>query len=215
MLNLALVIGMMIPVTVALLFGRVFCSWICPISFISECVDTLIRLFSGRRYRRDGFRLPRRILWLSLVMELLLAMVAGVPIFVFLSPPGLVGREIMMAVLFKTLAIEGVIIIFVVLLHIVTPRFFCRYLCPLGSLLALIGIRRRMYVRLDSDKCNGCKQCRYACPLGLSPYKGESMSAYCWNCGECIDTCKTGSLSYGWRSPSPFNEFLFYKDDDN
>jgi ferredoxin-type protein NapH len=148
-------------------------------------------------------------------MELLLAMIAGVPIFVFLSPPGLVGREIMMAVLFKTVAIEGVIVICVVLLHVVTPRFFCRYLCPLGSLLGLIGVSRRMYVGLDSDKCTGCKQCLYTCPLGLAPYKGESMSAYCWNCGECIDICKTGSLSFGWRSPAPFKEFLSCKDDDN
>jgi ferredoxin-type protein NapH len=190
---------MAIPVLVALLLGRVFCSWVCPISFISETADVIIRFVSRRKYRKSVMRLPRRIFWAALICELCLAMIAGVHIFVFLSPPGLVGREIMMAVLFKTLAFEGIIVIAVIILHLITPRFFCRYFCPLGALLGVIGSKRRLYVDFEIEDCVECGMCTRACPLGLDPSRAETLSAYCWNCGECVDSCVTDALQFRWK----------------
>ena len=194
-----LLIGMAGPLIVAFLLGRVFCSWVCPISFLSELTDMLIRLFTRRKFRRGSFKLPRRIFWAALITELCLAMMAGVPIFVFLSPPGLVGREIMMVVLFKTLAVEGIIVLAVVGLHLLTPRFFCRYLCPLGALLGTVGAKRRLYVEFDVEGCIKCGMCKRACPLGLEPVHGDTLSAYCWNCGECVDSCTTDALRFRWK----------------
>ena len=194
-----LIIGMAGPLLVAFLLGRVFCSWVCPISFLSEITDMVLRLFTRKKYRKGAVRLPRKIFWAALVTELCLAMMAGVPIFVFLSPPGLVGREIMMAVMFKTLAVEGVIVLAVMALHILTPRFFCRYLCPLGALLGTVGAKRRLYVEFDVENCIKCGMCKRACPLGLEPVQGDTLSAYCWNCGECVDSCTTEALSFRWK----------------
>ncbi len=194
-----LLIGMAIPVIVALLLGRVFCSYVCPISFLSELSDMLIRLITGKRFRKSRIRLPRRIFWAALVCELSLAMMAGVPLFVFLSPPGLVGRELMMMVLFKTAAVEGLIVIAVIGIHLISPRLFCRYLCPLGALLGAIGAKRRLHVALDNKECVNCGLCSRSCPLGLEPENGDTYTAYCWNCGECVDVCKTGALGFRWK----------------
>ncbi len=193
-LYLPLIIAMLIPILVALFLGRVFCSWICPISFFSELMERGLSLFVKRR--KDILVVPRWLLWFSLVGELLFSMIIAAPIFVFLSPPGLVGREIMMWVFFKRFAIEGVVVIVVMFLNLLTRRFFCRYLCPLGALLAFIGSKRRLRIAKD-DNCVNCGVCDRSCPLGLNPSSGD-FSHYCWNCGECIDTCPKKALSFVW-----------------
>ncbi len=194
---LPLLVGMLIPVLVAFFLGRVFCGWICPINFLCELEDRLLRLLRVKR-RRDLLLLPKRLLWFSLIGDMVLAMILGAPLFVFLSPPGLVGREIMMAVYFHTLAIEGLVVVAVLLLNLFTRRFFCRYFCPLGGLLAFLGLKRKLRVVRAKEACNACGLCHRACPLGLSPERGESEGPYCWNCGACVDSCRFGALNYRW-----------------
>jgi ferredoxin-type protein NapH len=190
---------MAIPVIIAILLGRVFCSWLCPISFILELVDRVRRRLARRPTLNNRLIVAKKVLWFTLIAELLASLVLGAPLFVFLSPPGLVGREMMMAVFFKKLAFEGILIVAILLLEIVTRRFFCRSFCPLGSLLALLGRNRKLRVRLDSANCSACGKCARHCPMGLDPAKGEGDSAYCWNCGECVDTCRDSSLHFHWR----------------
>lgn len=192
-------VGILIPVLLAFLLGRVFCSWLCPVSFLLELVDRVRRLVSRRRFLHNGLVVAKRFLWFTLMAELLLSMILGAPLFVFLSPPGLVGREIMMAVFFKKLALEGLILLLIVTLELATRRFFCRSFCPLGGLLALIGSRRRMVVQLDRNACSRCGLCTRSCPMGLRPDEDEGRTPYCWNCGECIDSCQDRAISFSWR----------------
>ncbi len=196
-------IGMLLPVLVAFYLGRVFCSWICPVSFLHETLDKIRkRIF---RYSpltwKDKFVFSLRILWVALIGEFLLSMILGFPIFVFVSPPGLVGRELMLGIIFHTFALEGIIVFGILVLHLFTRRFYCRYLCPLGGLLAFIGYRRRLKVRLKSRRCKACGACDRVCPLGLPVSRGGSYSPYCWNCGECVDHCPTGALRFYWKKP--------------
>lgn len=197
-LYLPLIIGMLLPVMLAFLLGRVFCSWVCPINFLSGIVDRLAAVFT-KTGRKDIWLLPRYLLWFALLLEILLAMVMGAPLFVFMSPPGLVGRELMLLVFFHTVAVEGLIILIVLTLNLITRRFYCRYLCPLGGLLALLGVKRRLQVQQDKTACTKCRQCDRACPLGLEPSKGESASVYCWNCGNCVDACRFKAMDFTWR----------------
>lgn len=196
---LPLLIGMIIPILVALFLGRIFCGWICPINYFCDLSDRFGRLFTRRRFRRDRLVLSRKLLWYALMGEILLTLILGAPIFVFISPPGLIGREIMMAVFFHTFALEGVVILGVLAVNLVTRRFYCRYMCPLGALLAFIGNCRKLRVVQDQTACNECGLCDRTCPLGLNPSLGEGMSAYCWNCGECVDNCAHDAISFKWR----------------
>lgn len=195
---LPLVIGMLSPVILAFLLGRVFCSWVCPINFLSSILDRVAAVLA-RTGRKDRWLLSRHVLWFALLLEVILAMVMGAPLFVFLSPPGLVGRELMLLVFFHTVAVEGIIILIVLTLNLITRRFYCRYLCPLGGLLALLGAKRRLQVQQDETACTKCRQCDRACPLGLEPSKGEGASIYCWNCGDCVDACKFNALNFKWQ----------------
>jgi ferredoxin-type protein NapH len=131
-LYVPLLVGLIPSVLIALVLGRVFCSWACPVNLLSEMMPA----------SRQGRPLPRRTIWLALTAENGAAAAIGLPLFAIWSPPGLVGRELFMAVFAGVLAIEGLVLVAVLLMNLLAPRFFCRYLCPLGGLLALIGARR-------------------------------------------------------------------------
>ena len=76
-------VGMVVPVTLAFLMGRVFCSWMCPIEFLSVATDKLLGIFSKKlKYRKGIITLPPKVLWFALVTELLLTMIVGYPLFV-------------------------------------------------------------------------------------------------------------------------------------
>lgn len=195
-------IGMVIPVLLALFLGRVFCSWICPISFLLEGVDRLRRRIRKRRYLHNKLVVVKKTLWFVLIGELVISLILGAPLFVFWSPPGLVGREIMMGVFFHALALEGMIILVVIALELVTRRCFCRSFCPLGGLLAFLGRKRKLQVATIEENCTHCRRCEKSCPMGLAPFAGEGGSAYCWNCGECLDSCEFDALRFHWRETS-------------
>lgn len=198
-LYLPSLIGMIIPMLIAFFLGRVFCSWLCPISFLLELFDRARRLLSGKPFLRNKLLVARKLLWFTLMAELIISLVLGAPLFVFLSPPGLIGREIMMAVFFGKLALEGVLVILVILLDLLTRRFFCRTFCPLGGLLAFLGRKRSLRVHLRATDCAACGRCTKVCPMGLKPDEGEGLSAYCWNCGECVDVCDHSALKFRWQ----------------
>lgn len=192
------VIGMIIPLMLALLLGRVFCSWICPVTFILEIFDRLRKIISGRKFLQNRLIVAKKVLWFTLIIELVTSMILGAPLFVFLSPPGLIGREVMMVVFFRTVALEGIVILLIIFLELLTRRFFCRTFCPLGGLLAFLGIKRSLRIHLHQENCTRCNSCDLACPMGLQPSAGEGLSAYCWNCGECLDNCHHKALDFRW-----------------
>ncbi len=193
------VVGMMIPILIALFLGRVFCSWVCPVTFVLEIFDRLRKFISQKDFLHNRLLFAKKILWFTLIAELVVSMVLGAPLFVFLSPPGLIGREIMMLVFFRTFALEGIVILLIILLELLTRRFFCRTFCPLGGLLAFLGIQRSLRVHLQSGNCTSCSNCDNTCPMGLKPSLGEGSSAYCWNCGDCLDSCNHNALVFDWN----------------
>ena len=196
-----LVVGILWPVLLALLLGRVFCSWVCPISFFFEIIEWIHRKVSMRTYIRwNRDRLPRQTLWVVLGGELFLALVLGKQLFAIFSPPALVGREMMMAVYFHTLSLEGIVLLMVLSTYFLSRRFYCRHLCPLGALLALLGAKRKLVIVNNREICGGCDICDMICPIGLRPSIGEAETVYCWNCGSCVDACRFGSLQFTWRT---------------
>lgn len=198
-----LVTALLVPTLLAVIMGRVFCSWICPITFLTELGEKITRIFSKKSSIPERLGLVRQLLWLTLALELLVTLVLGAPVFVFLSPPGLVGRQLMTLIFFHSLTLEGVIILLALGLNLFSRRCYCRYLCPLGAFLALLGTRRRLRLVNDGQACRSCGACDRSCPMGLKPSLGEGTTVYCWNCGSCIDSCHSAHLRFSLTGPEP------------
>ena len=83
------------------------------------------------------------------------------------------------------------------LLNIFAPRFWCRYLCPLGGLLGWIS-RIAVFRRQVSADCQGCQLCTAACPTGtIDPARNyASDPAECTLCMDCLETCPRSFVSF-------------------
>ncbi len=195
--------GMLLPIGLTLLFGRVFCSWICPAGFLFELGDAI------RKRLPKAFNLPkRRPVWhghkyVLLVVGLIMSAVWGMPLLGMLYPPALLGREshAMLDGLFGAagvISLTGVSVFLFVLLMVevlVSPRIWCRSLCPGGALYAVLGARRIFRVKNDFAACTKCAACIKACPMGLNPMS-DALGIECDNCLACLPSCPPSTLHF-------------------
>lgn len=94
----------------------------------------------------------------------------------------------------------------IISLNVFGRRFWCRYLCPVGTTYNLIGWLSPLKIRWEQDKCSNCKECQAVCmvPFVLADTvnraKGEYvLSGECTRCGLCVDACQDKALSFKVR----------------
>ena len=191
-----LIVSILIPVVVTLALGRVFCSWMCPAGLLFELTDKLRSLLRLAEIKPAAVRFSHGNKYVVLAVGLVIAALTAAPIFALLYPPAVVSR-IAHAWVFGT-ALAGMLTLLGVMIAVevfVSPRWWCRTMCPGGALYALIGWPRLLRVRLRTAQCTSCGDCAPVCPVGIDPV-GESASIECDNCGVCIGHCPTRALYY-------------------
>jgi MauM/NapG family ferredoxin protein len=82
----------------------------------------------------------------------------------------------------------------------ITPRFWCRYLCPAGGLLALAS-KKPLLRRRVSEACNQCGICARQCPMGAIDSQNIELTdhAACIACRTCEAVCPQDAVSFGFR----------------
>jgi len=95
----------------------------------------------------------------------------------------------------------GVLFTAIVALNFFRARFWCRYLCPLGALLGVVGKRPVVRLRRNAETCNNCRLCLGDCQGGASPAAGEWRPSECFYCFNCKSDCPSGSIGFELGSP--------------
>lgn len=96
----------------------------------------------------------------------------------------------------------GVLFGVVIALNMFRNRFWCRYICPLGALLGILGKNPVVRINVDKGKCNDCSLCRMECQTGADPVGGSGWRAaeciYCWT---CESVCPNKAISFEFKAP--------------
>jgi polyferredoxin len=192
-LNISMLIGVVI---LTLLFKRVFCSHICPIGAISEWIAMLRRHLPFRTWD-----VPRT--WDRALKWLKLPALAAILYFTY-RVQELIFREVDPFYVLFTLgkghginegllgigAISLWVMILLLLLGLVVPLLFCRYLCPFAACLvpfSRVGLAR---IHRDEHRCTSCGLCDKACDWGVRVSDTQTVvSGECSNCLQCIRAC--------------------------
>ena len=181
----------------AILGGRVWCSWVCPINMVTDLSGWL----RTRLGIRDMFRLNRNIRYTVMVLALGLSAIMGVAAFEWVSPISMFHRELIFGLGLGWMAILGVFLFDLLVLK----NGWCGHLCPLGAFYGLVGKVAAVRVRFDAPTCTHCGECAKVCPepqvlnLKKAAAGGMVVSGECTNCGRCITVCPEDTLSFDWR----------------
>lgn len=188
-----LIMAGIIPIILAFTLGKVFCSWICPYNLIAEfAVKLRWNLLKNKKPSRNH-NPEKYIYWVVYGILLMVMLLVGAPLFTFLSMPGIISSQLTGAVFSGSIGIEIFLVFTILFLEFfVSPRFWCKYGCPVGATLAFVHPQPIMQVSFNSQKCI-CRTeflpCQLACPLNLDPRR-DGIYPYCFNCGSCMDACR-------------------------
>ena len=186
--SLAALILLGLVVLMTLLFGRFYCSLLCPLGVFQE--------LCGLVFRRK-LNPQKHYFYKYLIAAVVLGLLVGGTAYIlrFLDPYTISGSALSKTPL--GLAVVAVI----ALLVLWKGRIFCADICPVGIILGLLAKHAYNKVYIDSDKCVSCGLCSKKCPTGSIDFKNKCVdNETCVKCLRCLNACHFNSLHYGHQS---------------
>ncbi|MFQ6035690.1 MAG: 4Fe-4S binding protein [Sedimentisphaerales bacterium] len=200
----------LVTIILTIIVGRFFCSWVCPLGSLHHYVG-----FLGRRKKKTSqkiqlnkYRKAQNIKYFTLVVFLAMAAFPSLAATLqtgLLDPISFITRSfnLMLVPIADKSAqrfYEGAWLIFaifltVVLLNLVIPRFYCRFICPLGALFGIIDRFAIWRIGKKPTECVNCRLCERDCEGGCEP-AGNIRISECVLCFNCLDGCQHEVIGY-------------------
>ncbi|MCP3987324.1 MAG: quinol dehydrogenase ferredoxin subunit NapH [bacterium] len=177
--------------------GRSFCSWVCPVNPVAD-LGRVIK----RRFRPQGqLPLERQARYGFMLLGLVLSGILGVAAFEWISPIGMLHREVIFGAGLGLLVIPWILLLDVFVLR----HGWCGSLCPLGAFYALIGQISLLRPAFAAERCDRCGDCVRVCPepqvlhFDRLDVMGFVGAGECTNCARCIEVCTRDAFSFDVR----------------
>jgi len=209
---LSLMFIMFTIAAVAMLYGRIYCGYLCPQMIFSEAANTLeasIKRMVNRRFSSMG-PLARRAISVVLFSAVLLPaaiFVSFVFICYFVEPADLFHRLLSLDIQTAGGIIGASVTLVTILDFAFLRQGFCTAICPYGYLQNMLADTNTLLVHFydNSGKCIHCDKCVRACPMGID-IRHSAHQLECTHCGECIDACsgilgrmgRESLIQYAW-----------------
>lgn len=187
-------------------FGRFFCGFACAFGALGDAVHAVYVKFC-KKIKKKPVQISENIAKRLTSLKYLVLVV-----IVLLCYTGLYSKtqgyspwdvfSMLHAGNFKLQKYTVGIVLFVLILigMCIQERFFCRFLCPMGAIFAMLPVLPIFALHRDRENCiPGCRACTRKCPSGLALPEDGSMDLMgdCFQCQKCIDTCPKSNIHCG------------------
>lgn len=226
-LNVAVIAGLAV---LTFLFGRIYCSIICPLGVMQDVFGWL-----GKKSKKNRYTFSKEYKWLryGLLAIFIAGCLAGVGTIIellapysafgrictmLLQPLWMLGNNALASIAehYESYAFYGVDVwmkslpvFFIALLTLIiiailawrNGRTYCNTICPVGTVLSFISRFSLLKIHFDEDKCKNCSLCTKNCKAACIDFKNHKVDySRCVVCGDCIKSCKFGALSYSRKT---------------
>jgi len=181
---------------VTLLFGRVYCSVVCPLGIMQ---DIMMRVKRRRHWRYERGPVPLR--WTVFVVFLVL-LVLWHPVASVLEPYSAYSRIVQMFCAptrqpVFMLVLSVVLFVGISVWAVLKGRGWCNAVCPVGTFLGLLSKHSLMRPTIDPERCTQCGACERNCKAQCIDLKTHSVDmSRCVDCFDCLDKCRFGAMTF-------------------
>ena len=220
---------------ITVLFGRIYCSVICPLGIYQ---DGIAHIAERRKKNRYQFRQGKKYRYYIALAFFLLIAFGFTSIAIFIEPYSIFGRFASnlfapvyrlinnvlayfaerwnsyafyhVDVYIKSLPIFIISIAYfliITILALVNGRWYCNSICPVGALLGCLSKFSVFKPRFDKEKCISCGLCEKNCRCSAIDSKNHIIDySKCVMCFNCISKCNKGAMKYGLNRTSTLTE---------
>nr|WP_300095262.1 4Fe-4S binding protein [Sedimentibacter sp.] len=185
-IHMSAVILMSIIFILAILFGPVFCGWVCPLGTMEEWIGKAGRKLFKNKYNnyvpRKLDRILRYLRYIVLVWVVYMTSISGYLLFDKIDP-----YNALFSFWSEEAAPSAIIVLVVTLsLSLFVERPWCKYACPYGALLGISNKFRIFKIKRNKNTCISCKKCDRSCPMNIEVSAAEQVKdLQCISCLEC------------------------------
>ena len=215
----------------ALLFGRLYCSVVCPLGIMQDIFSWL-----GGKAKKNRFSYAKEIKWLRYgfwTVFVILMIIGFAPVTTLFAPYSAYGRIVNslfkplydmlnnwlagmdaanerynfteVQVWMRSVTTFVVAILTLLILGFIAwrkGRLYCNTICPVGTTLSFFSRFSLFRVRFDKSRCKNCGMCEKNCKAQAIDFKNGMVDySRCVVCGDCLDKCKFDALHYTAKKP--------------
>lgn len=195
-----------------LVFGRIYCSVICPMGVFQDLVIRVRKLLSpkGRKPKRHFVKEPRIVRYGVLALVIVTALTFSQLLLTVLAPYSAYGRMVRSIVglsrgesLTPALLITAAATLVVICVCAwIWGRGWCNTVCPVGSVLGLVSRFSLFKVSIDQSQCVSCRKCENGCKSSCIDIDTHTIDhSRCVDCFDCMDSCPKGGITFRFSLP--------------